>query len=667
MGGNVVIRAVVARLTTHGVWRRGRAHAPPATPVSGMRGFWGLMRAYWFSARWKEAWALTLVIALLTAAASKTSVWMAEASGELVNSIAFFHDPGNATPLATMLNSAGLLVLLVIFKDAGLVGVRHLFSTTLHRKWRGWLNGRFNDALLDGNHTHFHVQHAGRSADGATVAPPDNIDQRVQESVKGMTGGAIGLAMGVMGVATSLFFVGQKLLETSTPIEGLAFLGTYGAAVLAFTAVATYVPINTWIALKVGGLMERLTIAMQQAEGSYRAELTTLLRRSFHVAASRGEAVQRDMHGKLYVGIDRTWSKLNWVHSGYMSFENIYNFLAARIVAYGPGLLPYMAGRIDLKGYVTGAELVNSLISQCSWFIHVMPAIATLRANARRVTDLANAIEAVQQPQDFYRSTGRSDFRFGSQNAVFGFVVRDLELLHDGEDAVPFVRAQNLRFRRGEWTFLQGESGSGKTSLIKAINGLWPHGSGDVVFPEGVRRFYAAQDVRLPRVTLKQLVCLPQGEDEHSDARVAGALHRAGLGEFIEHIGAPSREGKPWDEVLSGGQKQKLVLARILLQQPGLLFLDEATGALDPEAKIAFHQAIKDNCPGTTVISVMHEAEPPRSASGKEFYDSVLTIADGVAAKRPLLRALPPEITTILDTPRRPARLRLERVREKRK
>ncbi len=136
---------------------------------------------------------------------------MAEASGELVNSIAFFHDPSNTAPLPYLLNSAGLLLLLVFLKDAGIIGIRHLFSTTLHRKWRGWLNSRFNDALLDGNHTHFHLQHGGRRRQWQPVLPPDNVDQRVQESIKGMTGGAIGLAMGIMGVVTSLIFVGQKL------------------------------------------------------------------------------------------------------------------------------------------------------------------------------------------------------------------------------------------------------------------------------------------------------------------------------------------------------------------------------------------------------------------------------------------------------------------------
>jgi len=337
-----------------------------------MRSFWGLMRAYWLSERWKEAWTLTIVIALFTAASSKTGVWMAEASGELVNSIAFFHDAGNVDPLTAVLNNAGLLVLLVIFKDAGIIGVRHLLSTTLHRKWRGWLDARFNEALLDANHTHFHLQHGARDPAGTVLAPPDNIDQRVQESVKGLTGGAIGLAMGVMGVATSLFFVGQKLIETSTEVAGLEFLGAYGGAVLGLVAVAVYVPLNTFIAMKLGGVLERLTIAIQRAEGSYRTELTTLLRRSFHVAASRGEGVQKRMHATLYRDIDRTWSRLNFFDSGYMSFSKIYDFLAGRIVAYGPGLVPYMNEKISLKGYITGAELVNSLISELTSSAPVM-------------------------------------------------------------------------------------------------------------------------------------------------------------------------------------------------------------------------------------------------------------------------------------------------------
>ncbi|HET7412250.1 MAG TPA: ATP-binding cassette domain-containing protein, partial [Pararhizobium sp.] len=507
-----------------------------------MRTFWGLMRAYWFSDKWKEAWTLTIIIAILTALSSKSGVWFAEASGNLVNSIAYFHDPATKAPLETLLTNAGLLVALVVLKDAGFTGVRNLFSTTLHRKWRGWLNSRFNEALLDSNHTHLHVQHGSAESGEA----PDNIDQRVQESIKGMAGGAIGLAMGVMGVVTSLFFVGQKLLEDSTPVRGFEFLGSYGSAVLALAAVAIYVPMNTWIAVKLGGLLERLSVRMQQAEGSYRGELTMFLRRSFHVAASRGEDVQKAMHARRYEDVDHTWHRMNIVNSTYMSFEHVYNFVGARIVAYAPGLLPFIGGRIDFKGYVTGAELVASLISQCSWFIHVMPAIATLKANSRRVMDVAEAIEKVQRPQEFYAQSGRSEFRYLIQDPNFGLTIRNLKLAHGGFGEEPFLTAANLHFRRGEWTFVKGESGCGKTSLVKAINGLWPHGSGAIVMPQGVETFYAAQEVKLPQVSLKELACLPGLPDGHEDKAVASALRKAGLGDFASNLAEEGREGKIW-------------------------------------------------------------------------------------------------------------------------
>jgi ABC-type uncharacterized transport system fused permease/ATPase subunit len=590
-----------------------------------MTTFWGLMRAYWSSDKWMEAWLLTMAIAALTAAASKASVWMAEASGELLNSIVNIHDPFNQSPLGTVLTNAGLLILIMVVKEVGFVGFRHLLSTTLHRKWRGWLNSRFNDALLDRNHTHYHLQQ------GERAEMPDNIDQRLQESIKGMTGGAIGLSIGILGVAMSIIFIGQKLIEMSTEVSGLEFLGSYGSAILAFVGITVYVPLSTWVAMRIGRILETLTLEMQQTEGSYRSELTTFLRRSFQVAASNGENVQRIVNTRLYSAVDRTWSKLNCFDAAYISFTAVYNFFAARVVAYLPGLLPYMSNTISLKSYITGAELVGSMINECSWFIQVMPAIANLKANARRVTELAAAVESVQRPTDFYRSSGINEFSYGTQHELFGMTVRNLELMHRSDDAQSFLSASHLHFHKSEWVYLKGESGCGKTCLLKALNGLWAYGRGDITYPENATAMYAAQEVKLPTASLKQLICLPDDESAFGDASAAAALHRAGMGDFIENLEQEDRDGTPWDQLLSGGQKQKLVLARILLHRPDILFLDEATGALDPESKIAFHQAIKDHCKGITVISVMHEQETPKSARGSEFYSQILEIKNGLA------------------------------------
>jgi ABC-type uncharacterized transport system fused permease/ATPase subunit len=261
-----------------------------------------------------------------------------------------------------------------------------------------------------------------------------------------------------------------------------------------------------------------------------------------------------------------------------------------------------------------------------------MPDIATLRANARRITDLAEAIETVQRPQEFCARTGPCEFEYAKQDPLLGLTVKQIELLHASVER-PFLVADKLSFLPGEWTLVIGESGSGKTALLRAINGLWAHGRGAIVTPRHVKSLYATQDIKLPAVSLKDLVCLPDTVAEHPATNVAAALRKAGLGEFIEGLSKDGRDGQSWDQLLSGGQKQKLVLARILLLRPGLLFLDEATSALDTQAVHAFHQAIKDHCREATVVAVMHDVSAIQSASGVEFFDSVITIDKKVAKK----------------------------------
>ncbi|SDN14696.1 hypothetical protein [Ensifer sp. YR511] len=219
----------------------GREAGSHTSPVSSMRSFWGLMRAYWLSERWREAWGLTFAILVLTALTAQASVWFAVTSGELINRIAYFHHPATPTTPMALLTTAATLAAIAIMRDVCFTAVRHFFSTTLHRKWRAWLDRRFNEALLDSNHTHFHLLQMGSDASGSAVPAPDNIDQRVQESIKGMTGGAIGLGMGIAGVVLSLGFVGSKLIEMSSDVRGFEFLGSYGSACLAFVAVAIYV------------------------------------------------------------------------------------------------------------------------------------------------------------------------------------------------------------------------------------------------------------------------------------------------------------------------------------------------------------------------------------------------------------------------------------------
>ena len=155
--------------------------------------------------------------------------------------------------------------------------------------------------------------------------------------------------------------------------------------------------------------------------------------------------------------------------------------------------------------------------------------------------------------------------------------------------------------------------------------------------PEGMKALYACQDTRLPQASLKQLISMPEGEHEHRDLEVAAIMSAVGLGDFIPSMGNPFYRGRRWDDVLSGGQKQKIVLARILLHMPDILFLDEATAALDPDARTLFHKLIRQRCRNAMVISVMHDANPPTDAFGRSFYNYILNIENGRAGLEPVI------------------------------
>ncbi|MEM8663861.1 MAG: ATP-binding cassette domain-containing protein, partial [Pseudomonadota bacterium] len=225
------------------------------------------------------------------------------------------------------------------------------------------------------------------------------------------------------------------------------------------------------------------------------------------------------------------------------------------------------------------------------------------------------------------------EFRHLTQDAVFGLTLHDLKLRHRGHDATPFLRVHHANMRPGDWVYVRGPNGCGKSSLLKAIAGIWPYGSGEVVRPDGANLFFAGQDPDVPtRLSLKELVTYPHFAHTYTDLEVCAALSDVGLGRFIRELDCDLHHGKPWNAVMSGGQRQRLVLARILLQRPDVLLLDEACSALDRAAVAEFHRLIRAHCPRAIVISIMHEPEPPLDPGGRPYYNTILQIENGRAA-----------------------------------
>lgn len=628
--------------------RRPDARRPADT--RDLASFWGVSTAYWRSDRWREAWSLSIAVILITTLLSKASVWAATASADFLSAIARFHEPGPGFDATETLAGAALLFAAVHLGRAGFIATRHFFAATLHRRARAWLAGRFDAALLADERIAFDLM--SDRTEGGAARLPDAIDQRIDECTLGLYSGLIGLAMGLWGAVASIYFISIALLERAAPAPfldrwALSFAdwtrahfgvavdlapGDNGSLVLIALVVCVYVPASTWLAWLIGRLLERQTVERQRRDGAWRGELGAMLGRVSQLAASRGERVQAQVNAGLYARLDRAWGRQNLTQAAMMAFTDAYGFLSRRLVSWAPALPAFMSGSMSFRTYAASSELTAELINDVSWFIQVMPAIATLKANAGRLTELAQAVERVRERDAFYGETGVARLRRERRPGDDRLSLEGLRLYHRGHDATPFLRAQAVALSPGDWAVIEGRNGCGKSSLLKAVAGLWPHGEGVVALPERARLFFAGQTPDLPdRLSLKALATYPEPETAFGDLRVAAALGEAGLGHFAGALGAALHQGRRWSEVLSGGQKQRLVLARILLHRPDVLLLDEATSAMDPAAVSHFHQTLLAAIPRAIVLSVHHGERPPRGHDGAPFYGVRIAVEHGAA------------------------------------
>ncbi|UXZ95418.1 ABC transporter ATP-binding protein/permease [Pseudomonas phytophila] len=418
-------------------------------------------------------------------------------------------------------------------------------------------------------------------------AEPDNPDQRIAEDVDLMVKRSIEL---LVSFIANLAQVGAFL----TILWNLSGTQTFDIAGHSFTIegylvwiVVVYSVAGTLITHLIGRPLQSLNYERQRHEANFRADLLRKRDNAEQIALYRGEAVESRKLSGLFEAIGDNWHQLMDKQRNLSLFTVSYNRVSLIIPVFA-ALPLFLAKTITLGGLMQIRNAFNSVHGSLSWFINVYQRLIEWSATVERLGQFVEAIEASR--------TSEHDAPVGKTLSL-----QNLHVLLPNGDAL--LGPLDTQVNSGEWLRIDAASGLGKSTLLRTLHGLWPFYTGRWQLPDG-SSLLLPQRPYLASVTLRELLAYPALEMPH-DHRLDGVLKQVGLA----RLGQQLDEQREWSRELSGGEQQRLGIARALLYRPQTLYLDEATSQLDSQSAVALLTLLKRELPESTVIGISHQQE----------------------------------------------------------
>ncbi|WP_426342910.1 ABC transporter ATP-binding protein/permease [Pseudoduganella sp. S-14] len=522
-------------------------------------------KPYWLGDEKKSAWGLLLLLIVLMLAETELAVMLNNQSGEMTSALA----GRDGDRFWQSVRACLLILVFAVPIYAFYYYMRDMFAN----QWRRWLTGRFLDGYLQGR-KYYELTSEGEI---------DNPDQRISEDVNTFTGRSIHFLLIFLGSIMQLVAFSAVLWSISHLLVGV--LAVYA---LTGTVVALYV---------FGTPLIRLNFSQLRREADFRFGLMRLRENAESIAFYRGEAQERayldGKFDKLFHNFSRLIKKQRTLNLFQRTFSQLTLVLPGVILAEG-----VLSGQLEVGRAIQAAGAFTAVLGAVGVIVDNFESLSRFVAGTERLQTLSKLVLPVAEGEAVVgKARPRIRMRPGKQIAVDALTVCPPQSERILVKDLSFVLAP------GDALLITGDSGCGKSSLLRAIAGLWDTGSGLIHHPPLEDFFFLPQKPYLQQGTLRSQLIYPSVQTSLSDEQLLEILAQVHLPQLAERVGGLDAV-QDWEKLLSVGEQQRLAFGRVLVHEPSIVILDEATSALDSGNEASLYKSLRES--GATLISIAH-------------------------------------------------------------